>query len=417
MKRFIFILPIIISIQGYPQQITLNDCLISATDNHVLNNEAKNNESIHNLNKKNLNSKWLPELNIQAQASYQDPVMNLSLPVGNIEINQPNDQYKTWLDIKQNIYDGGIIQKSKKIEIQTEKIDQVNTEIKIYDIKKTVTDLYFNVLILQTQKKQMQLLKQELDERLNNINSLIKAGAALKSNADALIAEHLKLSQQIIEINMNISSLKQVLSIYTGINMNDSCLLIIPVLIYNSDTTNNRLEYNLFSTQLEQFTLYKSLQQSALYPKIYGFAQIGYGKPGLNMLSDEFDNYYIIGAGLSWTIFDWNQTRHNKQITELQKSNVQVAKDNFDKNLSAATEQAKTKIFLQKQLLESDNEIIDAYSQIASTARSQFDNGTINSVDLITELNKERTAIINNEIHKIKYAQAIAEYYILTGNL
>ena len=41
----------------------------------------------------------------------------------------------------------------------------------------------------------------------------------------------------------------------------------------------------------------KELVGKRRMPVLYAFGQTGYGKPGYNMLSDEWDFYYLVGAG------------------------------------------------------------------------------------------------------------------------
>jgi hypothetical protein len=43
-------------------------------------------------------------------------------------------------------------------------------------------------------------------------------------------------------------------------------------------------------------------------PRVFAFAQAGYGRPGLNMMSNEFEPYAIVGAKLVWTPWEWNKS-------------------------------------------------------------------------------------------------------------
>ncbi len=80
-----------------------------------------------------------------------------------------------------------------------------------------------------------------------------------------------------------------------------------------------RLEYNLFSLQQQKAESLKKLASSRLVPKLWAYGQAGYGRPGFNMLLNEFDDFYIIGAKLSWNFYNWNKTRNEKSILDLQK--------------------------------------------------------------------------------------------------
>ena len=46
----------------------------------------------------------------------------------------------------------------------------------------------------------------------------------------------------------------------------------------------------------------KQAVAAGLMPRIGAFVQGGYGRPGLNMLEDSFEPYYVAGVRLSWNL-------------------------------------------------------------------------------------------------------------------
>ena len=53
--------------------------------------------------------------------------------------------------------------------------------------------------------------------------------------------------------------------------------------------------------------------------------------------------------------------------------------------------------------------------RITASAESQYKNGTITATELLNEMNSERQALINYEIHKINLAMAQIEYLNISG--
>jgi len=66
-------------------------------------------------------------------------------------------------------------------------------------------------------------------------------------------------------------------------------------------------------------------------------------------------------------------------------------------------------------LIESDSELIALRKRITATADSQYKNGTITATDYLNELNSERQAMINTEIHKINLSLTRIEYLNISG--
>ena len=71
-------------------------------------------------------------------------------------------------------------------------------------------------------------------------------------------------------------------------------------------------------------------------PRVSGFGQFGYGRPGFNMLSNDFQPFYIVGAKLNWNLWNWRQSNNDKKLLDLQNNVLTVQKETFDKNLKIA---------------------------------------------------------------------------------
>jgi len=151
-------------------------------------------------------------------------------------------------------------------------------------------------------------------------------------------------------------------------------------------------------------------------PKAYGFATLGYGNPpGNNFFRDEFAPYYVLGAGVRWNIFDWNKAKNERQLIGLQQGVIDSRKNDLADNLRRLLEAKNAEIESIKTLIAADSEILVLRKRITASVESQYDNGTITATDLLDEINAERMAEINAEIHKINLAMAQVEYLNICG--
>ncbi len=151
-------------------------------------------------------------------------------------------------------------------------------------------------------------------------------------------------------------------------------------------------------------------------PKAFGFATLGYGNPpGNNFFRDEFAPYSILGAGIKWNIFDWNSAKDEKQIIYYQQNLIDSRKSDTEDNLKRLLNAKRAEISNLKSLLETDTELIEIRKRITITAESQYKNGIITATEYLNELNSEKQAWINYEIHKINLAKARVEYMNING--
>jgi outer membrane protein TolC len=68
-----------------------------------------------------------------------------------------------------------------------------------------------------------------------------------------------------------------------------------------------------------------------------------------------------------------------------------------------------------KTLITTDSELISLRKRITVTAESQYQNGVITATEYMNELNSEKEAQINSEIHKINLALAQIEFLNISG--
>ena len=177
----------------------------------------------------------------------------------------------------------------------------------------------------------------------------------------------------------------------------------------------SRPELTFFRDQSSQLDTKAALLDHQRYPRVFGFGQGGVGRPGLNMLSNDFQPYYLIGIGMSWNAFDWQKTKREKHIIGLQKDMIQSQQETFEQNINLLLEQQSANIRKIKTLIESDREIIALRQKIAKSSASRLENGTMNSADYIADLDAATIAQIKLETHKIQLDEAIIKYNTIKG--
>ncbi|MEK7718559.1 MAG: TolC family protein [Bacteroidota bacterium] len=417
MKRTLIFLLLFSAAVGYGQvsSINLEMCYRLARENYPRLSDTLRQQQISDLRLKNFGTVWNPQLNLNGQATYQSEVTKVSVPIPGVNIPSPSkDQYKVYLDLKQAIYDGGATNANSLAEKSGLAADRQNLEVELYALNEKVNQLYFAVLLMTENESVMKLKQSVLDERIKVLESGYKNGIVTSRDLELLKAERLLTDQQIGEIQSERLSGLGVLGIITNQVLNENTTLAEPVVNKKSDLiTRPELKYfDLLGNKIDQNS---QLLQKTRNPKIFGFGQAGYGRPGLNMLKNTFDPYYLVGLGVSWNILDWKQTGRSREILEVQKQMIGSQRAVFDQNLSIALFRANEAIKKAEQLLKVDEELVLLRENIAKHSASQLENGTITSADYIVDLNAVTQANINKKSHKVQLYQAVANYNTLAG--
>jgi outer membrane protein TolC len=367
----------------------------------------------------NIQAQWYPQLNLNAQASYQSDVVEVDigddLPFPVDFPTASKDQYKATIDVNQRIYDGGASKSSKKLERIEGEANRQSVDVTIHQVKKQVANAFFGVLLLQKQQAIIENTFEELKKKKKTVQAGVESGVLLSSDLKSIQAELLKLNQNRDELKTKLKANIKVLEELTGLKMQSAEHFLLPEIQLSDSLNYNRPEHELFSLQREQLEQNKSLVKSQQLPKVFAFGQVGYGKPGLNMLKDEFDSFYLLGLKLKWNIWDWNQNKRKRQIIEVQREKVNVQKNTFNKTLNVNMEAILADIDNYRKALERDKRIISLRREVAESARSKLENGTITSSQYITELNQLKNAKIKYEEHRVKLQKAKMSYLLTKG--
>lgn len=428
MKKRVLILVILIIpfASGLKAQkvLTLKECYDLAMVATPIAAEREAYSQISAVKDKNLSKGWLPTLDAGGSFIYNSSVVDMTDVLGVIPIPGiadliqplPHEQYKLTVDINQVIYDGGAIKGARALEKADLNINEKQTETDLYKLRGQINGHYFNLLLLDRQKELLQSYHEIISKRIASMNSALANGVVLKSDIDVLASEKIKLEQQISENEIRKGSLMKILSSLTGTAIDASTQFVLPSPGEELSGDLLRPELQIFDLRKEQLNAGLQIIQSKRMPKAAGFATLGYGNPpGSNFFRDEFAPYYILGASIKWNIFDWNKGKNEKQLISLQQNIIDSRKSELTDNLKRLLDAKSAEISSLKSLLDSDDELITLRKRITAAAESQYENGTINATDFMNEMNAERQALINYEIHKINLAMARIEYMNISG--
>ncbi len=418
MKRLFFTIfglaPLFLSAQ---QTLTLEECYSLAEKNYPL---AKQTELLEEKTKseiKVLEKGKLPKLDFNAQATYQSDVIEFPFQIPNSTVEPPNkDQYRATLDANQLIYNGGNIAANSKLKTAELETQQQQIAVNLYTLKNRINQSYFSVLLFQEQEKLLILKMEQLDARIKEVSAGVKYGVVLPASEQLLKAEQLKLEQQLSQINFDKQKALKNLSILVFQDLDNNTILTKPAIFIAPEMASQRPELEFFNLQETQLETSKEVISKSNYPKLLGFAQAGYGNPGLNMLDNSFQDFYIVGLKLNWNIFDWGKTKEQKQAVDISKEIVSTEKETFVLNNEMQQKEAESDINKYEAMLRKDSEIIELREKVLQATTSQLQNGAITSSEYITELNNLFEAKIDQQLHELQLALAKANYRIIKGD-
>lgn len=399
------------------QKLSLQEAYDLSRNNYPAVKQKELVKKTADISTENLQKGFLPQFSLNAQATYQSDVTSVPVSFPGFSIDPPSkDQYKLVADVNQLIYDGGMIKEQKALQQLNASVEDQKLEVELYKVKERVNQLYLSILLLDEQLKQVQLVKADIQTGIKKVEAQVQNGVAFKSSLNMLKAELMKADQRSIEISVSKKGLIDMLSLFTGKELSENIQLEKP--IYEATVKENEIirpELKLFNEQEKMIGQQERLIQAKNLPKASLFAQGGYGRPGLNLLLNEFDFYYIGGIRFNWSLGGLYTKRKEKEQVAVNKKIVDAQKETFILNTNAQLKQQQAEIDKLNRLINTDNEIILLRKSVTDAAKAQLENGVITANDYLKEVNAEDQSRQLLITHQVQLMQAYINYQTITG--
>lgn len=398
------------------QTLSLDSCYALARRNYPLVQQFDLIEKSKELSLENASKGYLPQLAVNGQATYQSEVT--SLPISFPGLNVPElskDQYRLFGEVNQPLTDLFFVKEQQDLIRANSAVESQKIEVELHKLRERVYQLYFGVLYMDARLAQAQLLIKDLEAGLAKVQAAIAGGVALKSQADQLRAELLKARQQITELKSGRRTYAEVLGLLIRQSIDEKTVLETPV-VPGSTTEIKRPELALFLSQQQSLTQQSRLVNNKTLPRLGAFFQGGYGRPALNVLSNDFEPYFITGLRLNWNISSFYTSGNERKLLSTQQSAIALQRETFLLNTRLAVQQQNAEIAKWQDLITSDQEIIQLRESIKNTAQQQLSNGTATTTDYLNYVNAEDLARQQLILHRMQLLLAQYNQLLTTGN-
>jgi len=252
---------------------------------------------------------------------------------------------------------------------------------------------------------------------LQKMEALYKNGLVFNNNVLQIKAQLLKNNQKLDEAYSAKRIVLDALELLANISISNNAQFEVPknIEINKENLELSRPELLLFDAQKSTIQNQLGLIQAKTNPKLGAFVQTGYGRPGLNMLQNEFDWFSIGGVKLQWSLGGYYTAKKEKSMLQNQATMLKNEKDTYTLNNRIQLKQAGDEIEKLAKLIESDKEIIALRDQIKSTSLVQLNNGVITANDYLKEINEYDLANQSMIQHQTQLIQSKLQYQLIKG--
>ncbi|MDR2058043.1 MAG: TolC family protein [Dysgonamonadaceae bacterium] len=413
-KVMISILTFFASISGFAQ-LTLDDCYAKARANYPLIRQYDLLEQTERYSLANIAKSYLPRVTLNGQASYQSDITALPIDLKSLGIpvdipTVSNDQYKAAIDVNQLLWDGGQTNSQRTLVKAANEVEKCRTDVSMYAVEEKVCQLFFGILAMNERLKILDLKEKDVLSNKKTVESLLKNGTATQSDLDQINVAQLQIEQTRTEHSETKLAFCRALSLFIREDVHDNTVLVKPTSDFASSGAVFRPELTLFDAQITLLAKQSGAITAKNRPVVSLFAQGGYGRPGLNMLKDEFDFFAIGGLRLTWNFGNLYTQKNERHILQSNINAIALQRETFLFITNLQLTQEQSEIEKSRKLLLKDDEIVTLRECVKQAGESKYRNGIYQMSELIRDINAEEEARQTKALHEIQYLLNIHNY-------
>lgn len=398
------------------QTLSLDSCQYYAIQNFPIQKSFALIADIKTLDLSNLNKSLKPTVHLGGQATYQSEVTRLPINLPGTTVNPiSRDQYKIFTDISQSMIP--LFHKREKEELIAEETlySQKKTALTIYKLRESVIHTYFGLLLLEGQINQIKPVLKDIQTGIEKLKIAESAGTSSIAQILILEAEKLKIEQKQASLIHQHDGLTEVLSHLIHRPLTSEQKFSFPDERPILEEL-KREELSLFASQKLLIQHQAVIAKERLRPVLQIFGQAGYGRPGLNMLNNAFDFYYLGGIRLQLNLSNRYTYKNDLEKLSIQSQLIEIEKEQFELNVKLALDKQRAEIKKYQALMNQSYDIIKLREKIKELAKSQLENGIISALDYLSYVEAEDQAIQDQLFYNIQLAMAAEYYQYILGN-
>jgi outer membrane protein TolC len=375
------------------------------------------------LRQRTIAAERLPTLGVVGVGQYQSDVTQLPirLPDGTSPPGPPHQTYDARLEARQRLWDPSRAPRRDAERAQLAE-SEARVRVALFGLRQNVNDAYFGALRLQAEREVVENGVADLEAQLRVATERVRRGAALPSEQATLEAELLRRRQVIEQLDADRGAALVVLADLAGRPVRTDDALALPDLAADVARVRTALpalrerpEFAQFASARETLARQRATVAAQDRPRVSAFGRAGYGRPGLNALAREFDEYWIAGVQLEWTPWNWGTTARERELLAIQQQVVATEEAAFAERVRRTVAGDLATIDRLERALASDDTIIALRERILRETRLRFTEGVVTSAEWVDRQTDALAARLARATHRVELAQARARFLTSVG--
>jgi outer membrane protein TolC len=379
-------------------------------------------ERATNLRLKNIDAERRPALTLDGQGQYQSSVTRIPVSLPSVSIpTPPHDTYDAHLGVQQSLYDPSLAPR-RNVERAQLAESQAQTRATLFALRQEVSEAFYSAAAIDRRMAEIDGAITDLSARLREMAIRLREGAALPGDTAAIAAMLLQRRQDRLQLEGDRSAALARLSELVGRPVDANSALVMPndsatvvAVMQALDTLRARPEYAQFAASRELLASQVAVEAAREKPRVSLFGRVGYGKPGLDMLSSDFQGYWLGGVQVHWTPWTWGTTSRDREVSEIQREIVTTNEAAFRRSLERSVQQSIATIARLDSALVLDDQVVRLRETIDAETRAKLREGVVTAAEYVDKSTDLLTARLVRIRHRVELAQARTMFLTTLG--
>ena len=372
---------------------------------------------------RNIAALRLPAVTVEGQGQYQSDVAHLTPepPVIGGLFRPTKDTYDGSLRIDQRLFDATLDAQSALERAQLAE-NQARVRTTLFTLRQQVNDAFFAAAALQARAGSLAATIADLTARLKDANARVSEGTELVADAAAIEATLLQRQQEADDLQASRHAALDRLSTLTGQPVGDDDALVLPDVAASvararqqQVTLRARPEFDEFARTRDRLARQQDLTRAQDRPRISTYARVGYGQPGLNFISRDFESYALGGVRLQWNAWTWGSSGREREALAIQQRVVAADEAAFARSLATSIEGDEAAIDRLQRSLVSDERIVSLREQVERSTQVRLEEGVVTASEYLGRSAELLQARFARTGHEVELAQASAHLLTTLG--
>jgi outer membrane protein TolC len=280
------------------------------------------------------------------------------------------------------LFSGFAQSQSIKVKEFEHKISLVNKNQEEKEIAINVVQAYRNAQFMRLSLDILEKAKKRNNLHMQNVLALLENGMALQLDTLSLALNRMEIEQQIIQSKAVLENWLQLLETISGVKVDPLEFTETQgSIISDNYVPEGQNPFKSVLLQQQKMMAFKKITMANYYPRIWLSASFNYGKPGIDIIQNEWSTYGKWMIGLQWNIWNWGADYASVQSRELQYKALQLSGEDIQDQLKLQYDKAVRSFNALNEQLAVTKQAVKVAHEKMQIVEIRAKNGQLSATD------------------------------------